>query len=156
MRIWITTFLKLLALAGLFSVTGCVIREGRGGDWDDHHWRGYGHEDHWDRDHWDRKGWSKQRRSEVPLQANHQKDRSAEVQLSASSGGVLIEFAEILELPSGEHRGFWYEPVSESRFPIEASRVSVAWPPPAAWRTRPEAVVESEKEKVLSTRPAAN
>jgi hypothetical protein len=37
----------LLALAGLVFTSGCVIREGRGGDYG-HHWRGYGHEEHWE------------------------------------------------------------------------------------------------------------
>jgi hypothetical protein len=44
-------FVGLLALLGLISTSGCVIREGRGGDWD-HHWDGYGHEEHWDHHDW--------------------------------------------------------------------------------------------------------
>ena len=42
--------LGLLALLGLLSTSGCVIREGRGRDWDDH-WHGYGHE-HWEHHDW--------------------------------------------------------------------------------------------------------
>ncbi len=44
--------LGLLGLIVLFSTSGCVVREGRGGDWD-HHWQGYGHagwEEHHDHD----------------------------------------------------------------------------------------------------------
>ena len=39
--------LGLLTLIVLLLSSGCVIREGRGGDRDDH-WRGYGHEEHWE------------------------------------------------------------------------------------------------------------
>ena len=45
--------LGLLALIGLLSTSGCVIREGHGGDWDDH-WHGYGHEGH---EHWEHHDW---------------------------------------------------------------------------------------------------
>jgi len=44
-------FFGLLALVSSLLMSGCVFREGRGGG-DDHHWHGYGHEEHWDHDHW--------------------------------------------------------------------------------------------------------
>ena len=41
--------LSLLALITLIFSSGCVFREGRGGDWDDYHRsHGYGHDDHWE------------------------------------------------------------------------------------------------------------
>ena len=40
-------FFRLLVLLGLISASGCASRQGRGGD-EDHLWRGYGHEDHWE------------------------------------------------------------------------------------------------------------
>jgi len=42
-------FFGALALLSSLLISGCVIREGRGGG--DHSWNGYGHE-HWDHDHW--------------------------------------------------------------------------------------------------------
>ncbi|HTL16586.1 MAG TPA: hypothetical protein VL793_05080 [Patescibacteria group bacterium] len=47
----VKVFFGLLGLFALLCSSGCVIREDRrGGDWD-HHWRGYGHEEHWEHDH---------------------------------------------------------------------------------------------------------
>ena len=40
-------FLGVFALVSLIFSSGCVVREGRGGD-RDHYWHGYGHEEHWD------------------------------------------------------------------------------------------------------------
>jgi len=51
MRIWMKRFFYFLTVLGLLSVSGCVIREGRGGD-RDHYWHGEGHEEHWDGEHW--------------------------------------------------------------------------------------------------------
>jgi hypothetical protein len=43
--------LALLALTALLSTSGCVIREGRGGE-GDHYWHGYGHGEHWEHHDW--------------------------------------------------------------------------------------------------------
>lgn len=48
-------FIVILGLVGLMLNSGCVIREGRGGDYD-HHWHGYGHGEHWDHN-WDHHDW---------------------------------------------------------------------------------------------------
>jgi hypothetical protein len=44
-------FVRLLALLGLISTSGCLVHEGRGGE-GDHHWHGYGHEEQWDHHEW--------------------------------------------------------------------------------------------------------